>query len=314
MDFCSYFIPRVGLFGAYPNTQQLEKLRSLGVQVIVDLTFSCEIEPSERYSWDGQHIKFPIKDHSVPRNWGYFSALILYIEYLITNGSVVYIHCRGGHGRAGTVVACLLRKIYGCTAEEAILKTTQFHDARTEMREKWRTMGSPQTKNQRVLVERLFSPFYFSKAYKTGTKAGFSPFSKHSVNLPFGSFSTLEAAFLASKAPNNRLYIQKLQSQILTQRCLDIAQNQSVEDQLWLSRQEDVFYKLLEIKYDQHRELIPPLIQTGLRHIIDSTRYAIENNMTGQSLMKLRDSLSLQFFKDNFSRMETLQYFDSSSI
>lgn len=312
MDFCSYFESDIGLFGAYPNKSQLQILKSLGIEVIIDLTLRCEIALDEQYQWDGKYVKFPIKDYSVPKNWAYFAALIVYIERVIRSGQKIYIHCRGGHGRSGVVVACVLRKLHGYDSETAIKKTTEFHDNRTEMRDKWRALGSPQTRNQRLFVERFFSSFYFSKAYRTGTKAGFSPFSKHIISLDFGTFNTLEAAFLAAKAPQNVAYVQKIQNQILTQKCLEIAEQQPIESDDWFHNYQNVFYKLLKVKYDQHRELIQPLLQTGLRTITDSTHYAFNGNMTGISLMTLREEFLNKFIDRGLLEIEDLHYFDST--
>jgi len=38
----------------------------------------------------------------------------------------LYIHCRGGHGRAGLVVACLLCSIYDYPPEKSIELTSKY--------------------------------------------------------------------------------------------------------------------------------------------------------------------------------------------
>ena len=38
--------------------------------------------------------------------------LVIKLEEMLFRGEVVYLHCFGGHGRAGTVAAILLGKIF----------------------------------------------------------------------------------------------------------------------------------------------------------------------------------------------------------
>lgn len=292
MEFCSYFVPEYGIFGAYPNTNRLLILKELGVSVLIDLTVDSEISSQDRYdvnSCDFLCVKYPIKDHSTPTDWASFASLIIYTCDLIKAKKTIYIHCRGGHGRSGLLVACILRHMYGYESDVAIQKTTEFHGHRTEMREKWRLLGSPQTQNQKKFVFKFFSAMTFSKAYKTGTKAGFSMFSKHPIKLAIGTFNTIESAFFAYKAPNNTAYVEKIRKQVLTRRCAEIAALQPVENQIWEQSPFTILCILFTEKYSQHPDLVDPLIQTGLRYIVDLTRCAIADNLTGKCLMRIRE-------------------------
>ena len=42
-------------------------------------------------------------------------------------------------------------------------------------------MGSPQTYQQKKFVHKIFQPFLFFKAYKTGNTIGLSNFSEHKI-------------------------------------------------------------------------------------------------------------------------------------
>ena len=42
----------------------------------------------------------------------------------------MYVHCWGGHGRTGTLVATMLGRLYGLSADAALHYTQLFHDAR----------------------------------------------------------------------------------------------------------------------------------------------------------------------------------------
>ena len=44
----------------------------------------------------------------------------------------MYIHCRGGHGRTGTICALLLARAYGLSASEALTRYQWYHDTRKQ--------------------------------------------------------------------------------------------------------------------------------------------------------------------------------------
>lgn len=90
---------------------------------------------------------FEIKDRKCPSNQ---NSLLQFLKSIV-HFSRLYVHCRGGHGRAGMVVACLLR-LHGLTSEEALREVYSAHQERTHMEARFRTMGSPQTKVQKHFV------------------------------------------------------------------------------------------------------------------------------------------------------------------
>ena len=47
-------------------------------------------------------------------------------------GRTLYIHCRGGHGRTGTVCSLLLGRLYGIGAAEAMARYQWYHDTRAQ--------------------------------------------------------------------------------------------------------------------------------------------------------------------------------------
>ena len=63
-------------------------------------------------------------------------ALILFPphENQHPQGEVLYVHCWGGHGRAGTVAACLMAILDGLDPREALANTQKYHDTRLEVR------------------------------------------------------------------------------------------------------------------------------------------------------------------------------------
>ena len=79
--------------------------------------------------------------------------LIKRLTELFNKKEVLYLHCYGGHGRAGTVASLLLAKIYGLAANEAMEHVQKYHDTRvwTENSE------SPASEVQRLQVRRLLA-------------------------------------------------------------------------------------------------------------------------------------------------------------
>ena len=69
----------------------------------------------------------------------------------LQRGENIYVHCWGGHGRAGTVVSIVLGLMYNLHPDEALRRCQQFHDTRRA------PLGvpSPQTLAQRQQVVRI---------------------------------------------------------------------------------------------------------------------------------------------------------------
>ena len=67
------------------------------------------------------------------------------------SSEVVYVHCWGGHGRTGIVIALLLTVLYDHVDEEEALRLTElYHSKRVEAR-----LHSPQTTVQFEQVRRV---------------------------------------------------------------------------------------------------------------------------------------------------------------
>jgi|UniRef100_A0A6C0D259 protein-tyrosine phosphatase len=154
MNNCSFFIPSKALFGGFPTQEETNNLEIKGVRYFVNLT--CDNEDKiYPYTTIYNKISFPIHDRNIPDNISEFSEFIIKISNIITNlntDELVYIHCKGGHGRSGIVVACVLCYLYNMDAESAIQYTNTCHNTRINMKEKWRKIGSPQTIQQKNFV------------------------------------------------------------------------------------------------------------------------------------------------------------------
>jgi len=165
MNTSSYFIKDKALFGSYPDEKTLKELEEIGVVCFVNLTNKDEknIEP---YKTTKEVIYFPIEDRSIPTNHDEFCKFLIKVSSRIKNlreGERIYVHCKGGHGRSGVVVACLLCHMFKLSAYESLLYTSQCHKNRLIMRDKWRKIGSPQTYIQKKFVHTFFKPLNYAR-------------------------------------------------------------------------------------------------------------------------------------------------------
>lgn len=164
-NFSSEFIHSRAWFGKYPDASELEILVNSGITDIIDLTTTTDNLPA--YQFNGYIWKYPINDHRTPDDLKQFEAFIDQIIYLIFTEPTrkIYVHCKGGHGRAGLFVASLLKRNYLNTNPSssnqeattyALNLTYQLHQQRKVMKPQWRRRGSPQTKAQKDFVGNIF--------------------------------------------------------------------------------------------------------------------------------------------------------------
>lgn len=291
MQRCSYFIENKALFGSFPDQQQVNELEQNGVVIFLDLTVLGESKTSP-YTTKHQYINYPIQDHRIPTDWVSFSELVINITNIIKNlkdDQKIYIHCKGGHGRSGIVVACILCYYHNMSPTEALQKTSQFHSKRPEMQDKWRRIGSPQGKRQKDFVHRFFHVIRYSDNFYEE----FENTSNHTVTTLLGTFPNAQLAFLAYKAPDNNEYLSKL----MQGEVMDV----SYPDD-WEEKKVQYMVKVLDKKFHQHEKLKTMLINTGLKPLVKdcldlfwgngSNRQG--KNIHGKILQKVREQLYIE--------------------
>lgn len=307
MNRCSYFIKNKALFGSFPTQSAVDELELEGVQFFVDLTCTGE-QKIVPYKTKGTYISYPIKDRQSPTNSYEFVCFIVKIAEIIKSlkyGELLYLHCKGGHGRSGIVVAVLLCHMFSLSPEHAIEYTTTYHSKREVMKEKWRILGSPQTFQQKSFVYHCCKPLNFYRAYKSGFTAGFSNFSPHAVSVEgLGTFHTSEAAIQAYKCPTDEEYVHRQQT-TMSPVVSKIMGRKITMRADWGSISSTLMYNVLKAKFDQHPDIKKALLNTRLCPIIQHTRgdnYWGDGgdgtgfNILGNQLTKLRNYYYSQTF------------------
>lgn len=162
----SYWVlPGTLLAGAYPGAptpdaheKKIRDLLAAGVRVFLSLmepeetnhkgepfnpyeSLACELEPTAKC------VRFPIRDLDIPTSDGMIAILDSIDEYLDA-GETVYVHCWGGVGRTGTVIACWMLRRNMASNETVLTELTKLrqHDKERGYRD------SPETAEQRQFV------------------------------------------------------------------------------------------------------------------------------------------------------------------
>lgn len=140
--------------GACPNKAELQVLVAEGFTSFISLQTPHEIETYKcGYTVSAKKYSFPINDGCVPSDRDAFRWAHM-IWDMLCRGERVYMHCYGGHGRAG-LMASLVLQIAGMSVDEALNTVQTLHDTRV----KTGNVASPTTTSQVSMVERFMSEF-----------------------------------------------------------------------------------------------------------------------------------------------------------
>ena len=159
IHFMSHFYNNQCYFGSYPTQTQVDEMELFGINYFIDLTHKHESKITHYITNKATYLNFPIKDFYIPKDILPFYHLVHHIKTLIENNHKIYIHCKGGHGRSGILVACLLGVLKNLDGYNAIKETTFIHNQRKNLKKKYLKDGSPQTSLQKHFVINFFKPY-----------------------------------------------------------------------------------------------------------------------------------------------------------
>nr|QBK93489.1 MAG: dual specificity phosphatase [Pithovirus LCPAC404] len=152
-------------FGRYPYPAEhcIEELESKGYTIFIDLTTEYEVKEKQLIEYkqflspSSRYCSFPINDRCVPNDSPLFCNFMKNVINDMLQNDKVYIHCRGGHGRAGLAAATflILKSKHEISPQCALDAVFSAHQKRPEMRSKWRKMGSPQGNKQKNFVRNM---------------------------------------------------------------------------------------------------------------------------------------------------------------
>eukprot|EP00884_Botryococcus_braunii_P010045 jgi/Botrbrau1/19041/Bobra.0100s0068.2 len=187
------------LAGAFPGSvcdddtdQLLVRLLRLGINVFVCLQLEVDLNTQESQWRNGtslrpyfqdlkkilqtgrvrnarraEFIHLPIEDGGVAPDDSMDMLANMCLQR-IKDGDKLYIHCWGGHGRTGTLVALLLARLYRLTPESALRYTQALHDCRRDPQR----VASPTTSVQLQQVKRILARKPSGNSNALGRAAG----------------------------------------------------------------------------------------------------------------------------------------------
>jgi len=101
--------PLRGVGSPIAARERLRELMDVGIDCFIDLTEPDELEAYEHELPTGvQYIRQSIRDHGIPARREHMVEILSDLEHSLRAGRRVYLHCRAGIGRTGTVAGCFL--------------------------------------------------------------------------------------------------------------------------------------------------------------------------------------------------------------
>ena len=154
-----WVIPGRVLAGEHPSgttveatRERLQRLMDAGVECFIDLTEPGEIKQpyDPELPFSIEYLRKPVRDHGIPSQRAHMAEILDCIHDALQSGRCVYVHCRAGIGRTGTVIGCLLVE-RGFAGEAALDELNRLWQ-HCERAQSWGSI--PETEDQVAYVRK----------------------------------------------------------------------------------------------------------------------------------------------------------------
>ncbi|MEQ1579665.1 MAG: ADP-ribosylglycohydrolase family protein [Steroidobacteraceae bacterium] len=166
------------LAGEYPGAGRsrdaevrLQKLLNAGIDYFIDLTEADELPEYESLlavlGPGASYRRFAIEDHGLPEDAAVVAAALDCVDEALAAGHKVYLHCRAGVGRTGTVLGCYLVR-HGAQNEEALDRLAELWQQSERSN---RIPQIPETEAQATYVRYWHEPEVAAPAHVRGKQS-----------------------------------------------------------------------------------------------------------------------------------------------
>lgn len=119
---CNYITKNI-ILGACPTAITLQQIENFGVDIFIDL------REQTNYSTQKKKYHFPITCGKPPSKHQADAILQIVND---NPDKLFYIHCNGGHGRAGTIGSYLMGKLYELDVTDAVSHIEKCRNTRID--------------------------------------------------------------------------------------------------------------------------------------------------------------------------------------
>ncbi len=177
---------RIMVGGKPYNDADLQYLYNNNIKVFVNLTTTRELNAKQNFKYhlklssDIQFIHFPIRDMMVVQDQDTLDLVDKIIELSKTN--IIYIHCKGGHGRTGVLAGLIIHKLYPDMGYTQVLEYIQKQHRTRKVKP---NMSTPQTAIQFNQLHRIIQKssdiFFYNKQSSSYVFSNFYCFPKNKI-------------------------------------------------------------------------------------------------------------------------------------